>query len=63
MILQPRQEQTHQPKIYHDDFSLHENLNDDADCYDELQKRMKSLENTDSTESWSQFSLKFELKT
>ena len=28
----------HQPKIFPDDFSLDEKLNDDADCYDELQK-------------------------
>ena len=37
-----------------------EKLYDDADWYDELQKRIKSLENIDSTESMAALSPKFE---
>ena len=50
----------HQPKIFPEDFSLDEKLNEDADWNDELQKRMKSLENTDSAEARTELCPKFE---
>ena len=50
----------HQPKLFPVDFSHKEKINDDTHWYGELQRRIKSLENTDSTEAKAELLPKFE---